>query len=204
MSITNFVFDMGGVLMDFNPELYSHLYVDNDQDALLIRNALFLHPSWALLDSGTISDTTMEMIAQRQLPERLWEPLHQTCMHWHEHHKPLPLMNQQVERLHAAGYGCFLLSNAGVRWWKIRELIPCMPLMDGFVVSAFERIMKPDPLIFTTLCERYQLEPTTCLFIDDNADNCAGAEVAGMTGYVYNGDVAAFENYVSTTLGIAY
>ena len=31
--------------MDFNPELYSHLYVDNDQDALLIRNALFLHPS---------------------------------------------------------------------------------------------------------------------------------------------------------------
>jgi len=45
--------------------------------------------------------------------------------------------------------------------------------------------MKPDPLIYLTLCERFGLTPEECLFIDDNQDNVRGAEVIGMQGHVF-------------------
>ena len=84
-----------------------------------------------------------------------------------------------------AGYGCYVLSNAGTRFWRQKDRIPSFPLMDGWVVSAFERIMKPDPAIYLVLCERYGLNPASCLFVDDNADNVAGARVAGMQAHQF-------------------
>lgn len=42
--------------------------------------------------------------------------------------------------------------------------------------------MKPDPAIFEILFDRYQLEPQTCLFIDDMVANIQVAESLGMQG----------------------
>ena len=69
--------------------------------------------------------------------------------------------------------------------------MPAWELMDGAVVSGEERLMKPEPAIYHLLCERYGLLAEECLFVDDNADNCEGARVAGMRAVRYTGDVAA-------------
>ena len=203
-AIRNVVFDMGGVLMDFDTKLFSHLYVDNDADAALIETALYANPSWALLDSGVISEATMEAMARDRLPQRLWEPMQTGFAEWQEHQPILPAMNKQVELIHKAGYGCYLLSNAGVRWWKMKERIPSFSCMDGFMVSAFERIMKPEPLIYRSLCARYQLEISSCLFVDDNPDNCRGAERAGMQSYLYDGNASHFERAAKQNFGLSY
>ncbi len=184
--IKNVVFDMGGVLMDFNPALFSRLYTACEKDAAALEAALFCNASWALLDAGVISEPTMERIAQAQLPERLWDALHQTLADWHNHLQPIQSTNDLAERLDAAGTSCYLLSNAGTRWWLQKDRIPCLHVLRGFVVSAFERMMKPDPTIYLTLCERYRLDPAECLFVDDNADNVRGAEAAGMQGYLFD------------------
>lgn len=195
--VRNFVFDMGGVLMDFDPRHFSHLFVDDDADALIIERALYRSPLWPLLDAGVVSEATVERVARKDVPERLWEPMHRGFMEWEQHQEPFGPMNDVVVALHRAGYGCYLLSNAGVRWWKVKERIPSMRVMDGFVVSAFERIMKPDPLIYTKLCERYALQPSECLFVDDNADNCEGARQAGMLAYHYDGDAKHFADWLA-------
>lgn len=202
-AIQNFVFDMGGVLMDFDPAFFAHLFVDSDSDTHLIEQALYRNPAWALLDAGAISDATMEQIAAEQLPERLHATLHKGFAEWEQHQLVLQPMNDIVCQLHDAGFGCYLLSNAGVRWWRVKERIPAMRAMDGFVISAFERLMKPDPLIYTTLCTRYHLDPSTCEFIDDNKSNCIGAERAGMKGYHYNGDPDAFVAHLRDAYGIS-
>lgn len=194
--IQNFVFDMGGVLMDFDTKLFSHLYVDNDADAKLIEDALYASSLWPLLDAGVVTEDTVEYEARQKVPERLWEPMHHGYMEWEQHQPVLPAMNDLVVRLHDAGYGTYLLSNAGVRWWRQKDRIPAFKVMDGFIVSAFERIMKPDPLIYTALCERYQIDVTSCLFVDDNAANCRGAERAGMQSFHYDGDATHFEKYL--------
>ena len=203
-NISSFVFDMGGVLMDFDTTLFADMFTDSERDARDLERALFRNSAWALLDAGVISEATMEQIARARLPEKLWPTLHRTFSEWERYQPVLEAMNEQVRRLHAAGYGCYLLSNAGVRWWKQQERIPAMSCMDGFVVSAFERVMKPDVLIYHTLCERYGLKPSECLFVDDSEDNCAGAELAGMYSYHYDGRADAFERYVTERLGISY
>lgn len=53
--------------------------------------------------------------------------------------------------------------------------------------------MKPDPAIFRLLCLRYRLDPAECLFVDDNADNCEGARVAGLRAFHYQDNVAELE-----------
>lgn len=183
--VQNVVFDMGGVLLDFNGSLFSHVFTTNEEDAAALDAALFSSSAWPLLDAGAISEETIERMAKTHLPERLWPNLHECMAHWHEHQSAFAETNAIVERLHAAGYGCYVLSNAGTRFWRQKDRIPSFHAMDGWVVSAFERIMKPDPAIYLVLCKRYGLDPATCLFVDDNPDNVAGARVAGMQAHQF-------------------
>lgn len=52
-------------------------------------------------------------------------------------------------------------------------------LFEGIVVSGEEKMAKPDPQFFKVLLERYQLNPGTSLFIDDNLDNVEAANQLG-------------------------
>jgi len=183
--LRNFVFDMGQVLLSFDGLGYASAYAKNDEDAALLDAALFSSPTWPLLDAGVITEATMERMARSNLPERLWPTLHECFASWDCLQRVIPGTNELVVRLHEAGYGCYLLSNAGVRWWHQKDRITSLHAMDGWVVSAWEKLMKPDPLIYLTLCERYRLTPEECLFIDDNQDNVRGAEVIGMQGHVF-------------------
>ena len=54
--------------------------------------------------------------------------------------------------------------------------------MDGLFVSAFHRMLKPDPAIFLRMCEEFSLDPEECFFIDDIAANIEGAAKVGMRG----------------------
>ena len=42
---------------------------------------------------------------------------------------------------------------------------------EGIVVSGVEKLIKPDPTFYQVLIDRYQINPETSLFIDDNKDN---------------------------------
>ena len=196
-SIENVVFDMGGVLMNFDGRYFASRFAENDSDAEAIDEALFSSGSpWALLDAGVIGEPTMERMAKSRLPERLHPTLHECFAHWHEYSDPFPAANALVKRLKDEGFGVYLLSNAGLRFTEQSKNMTAFPLMDGWVVSAFERVMKPDPAIYELLCARYELAPERCLFVDDNADNVRGAKVAGMQGFHYVGDAAALERFI--------
>lgn len=198
----NFIFDMGRVLMDFDPMFFAQAFCDNKEDARRLADAYFNNPLWQLLDAGVITEQTMKLSALNKLDERLHAPLCAMTDNWEQTQPVLTEMNDCVDALHAQGFGCYLLSNAGVRWWKMKDRIPCMQSMDGFVVSAFEHLMKPDVLIYETLCSRYNLDPKTCLFIDDNEENCFGAQRTGMQSYHYTGDAKAFKNYLKQAFDI--
>ena len=103
---------------------------------------------------------------------------------------------EKAARLKQQGFHLYLLSNASIEIDRQLAHCPAYPLMSGRVVSGFERLMKPDPAIYQLLCERYNLDPATCLFVDDNANNCEGARVAGMAAYCFDGDAAALERFI--------
>ncbi len=53
-------------------------------------------------------------------------------------------------------------------------------LLGVIVVSGQERVLKPAPAIFATLCDRAGVAPGDCVFVDDSPKNVAGAQAAGM------------------------
>ena len=189
--VKNVVFDMGNVLMLFDGPYFSAQFTDNEADAVALQRALFGSPAWNLLDSGTISYDTMLRVARAHLDERLWPNLDACFAGWAAYSTPIEETNALAAELKREGYGIYLLSNAGTRIHDQLNHMPAWDLMDGAVVSGEERLMKPDPAIYQLLCERYGLLAEECLFVDDNADNCEGARVAGMRAVRFAGDVAA-------------
>lgn len=192
-SITTVIFDMGNVLMTFDGTRFARRFTETDADADLLNQALFARTEWSLLDAGVISHDTIRRIAEAHLPERLHTNLHECLAHWPEYSQPIADTCELVKRLKTRGYGVYLLSNASTRIDEQLRRCPAYPLMDGRVVSAEERLMKPDPAIYELLCARYNLDPATCLFVDDNSDNCTGAQVAGMRAFHFTGNVAELE-----------
>lgn len=191
--IRNVIFDMGNVLMTFDGPRFAGLFTDTPEDADLLDGALFGTTMWSLLDSGTISHETMRRHALAHLPERLHPNLNECFDHWPDHSEPIAATNELGIRLKREGYGIYVLSNANARIMDQLGHAPVTPYLDGCVVSAKERIMKPDPAIFRLLCLRYRLDPAECLFVDDNADNCEGARVAGLRAFHYQDNVAELE-----------
>lgn len=189
--IKNVVFDMGNVLMLFDGPYFSAQFTESEADAAALQRALFGSPAWNLLDSGTVSYDTMLRVARAHLDERLWPNLDACFAGWAAYSTPIEQTNALAAELKREGYGIYLLSNAGTRIHDQLSHMPAWELMDGAVVSGEERLMKPDPTIYRLLCERYGLLPEECLFVDDNADNCEGARVAGMRAVRYAGDAAA-------------
>lgn len=68
---------------------------------------------------------------------------------------------------------------------QTEEKLKFLPLMDGVVFSYRIKKLKPDPEIYEYLCDEFWLEPEESVFIDDRAENIAGAEKCGIHGIVF-------------------
>lgn len=88
-------------------------------------------------------------------------------------------MLDAVARARRAGYKTALLSNSwGVAHYPTRRLAP---LFDALVISGEVGLRKPDPEIFTLVCERLEVKPETCVFVDDYPGHLRTALTLGMT-----------------------
>lgn len=189
--IKNIVFDMGNVLLSFDPDTYVKRFCDNESDAKKLLEALFLAPAWKEGDRGTASDTDILKSAEQALEERL-RPLAAPAMeHWHDCLMPIDETNALARELHERGYRLFLLSNTSRRFYKFRDKLPVLELFDGEFISADVLCIKPERRIYKLFFEKFSLKPEECFFIDDMADNIVAAAEAGMRGFVYAGDIEA-------------
>ena len=192
----NVVFDMGNVLMTFDGHEFARAFVGCEEDARTLYEGTFGRVEWSLLDSGTIDHQTMLRVALAHTPERLHACVRECLARWPEHSRVIEPTNDLALRLHEAGWGVYVLSNASDRIEEQLSRTPVFGFLDGIVVSGRERLMKPGTAIFQLLCSRYGLGPATCVFVDDNADNCEGARAAGMDAFRYTGDIAELEAFL--------
>lgn len=195
-TIENVVFDMGGVLMDWDPVKISHALCEDEEDAALLAHVVFDSREWGWVDAGAIQPETVAWTAKLRLPERLHDLADTFALRWIDVFDPLPEMGELVRELKESGYGVYLLSNAGPNFADYRSRIPAIGLFDGVLVSCWEHMVKPDAAIYQLLCERYGLRPESCLFVDDMRRNVVGAERVGMQGYCYDGDVDALRRFI--------
>lgn len=190
MSFSHVILDMGNVLLRFDPDAAVRLFFDGPEDRALAKRVLFCSPLWRELDRGTVTLSEIKTETARLLPARLRNQAAACLENWHVTMKPLPGAKDFVAALKAAGKRLYLLTNAGLQFYTYFPREMDLSLFDGRVVSAEEKLLKPDPAIYRRLMDRCSLDPADCVFVDDTPENVAAARRLGMRGVVFDGDHA--------------
>ena len=102
--------------------------------------------------------------------------------------RPIPGIWALIGELKARGYGVYLLSNASTWFAGHLDDYPILRLFDGRLISAPEKMAKPEERIYRLALERFGLNAAETLFVDDRAENTEAAERVGIAGYVFDGD----------------
>ena len=187
--IRNIVFDMGKVLIRWSPEEMLERFDLSQEEKTMLLQELFWSPEWIAQDRGIITEADMIARVSARLPDTLHGTVEEVIKAWYVWHlTPMPGMAELVRKLKEKGYGIYLLSNASTALRGYFPRIPGSECFDGLMVSAEEKLLKPQHEIYERLYERFGLVPEQCVFIDDSPANIEGAMLTGMQGIVFRGD----------------
>lgn len=192
--IRNIVFDMGNVLLRFDPDYFlTREGVLEEEARKLLMNELFRSAEWALMDLGVLTEDTAEPLVLARIPERLHPKAIRLLRSWADGKETIRGMPELAARLKKRGYGIYLLSNASIAQHEYWPQQPISRLFDGKLISCDVKKVKPDPEIYRLFIEKFGLNPEECVFIDDSAANVAGAIACGWKGIVFHGDAEEAE-----------
>ena len=173
------VFDLGGVLIDWDPR---HLYRKLLADEAAVEEflATVCTPEWnAELDRGRPFAEGVAELVERH-------PEHAAAIAAYHERWPemvagdIPGTVEVLAELRAAGVPLYALTNWSAETFpRARPLFPFLDWFEGIVVSGDERIKKPDPEIWRRLIERYAIDPTRSAYIDDMPHNTQVASELG-------------------------
>ena len=187
--IRNIVFDMGNVLIVFDPQYFMDVAgITDEEDRSIINRELFHNVEWAQMDLGVLTEETAREPVLKRVPERLKEPVTYLLNHWWEKRACVPGMEKLLAELKAAGYRIYLLSNASKAQHQYWPTFDMSRLFDGKLISCDLGIVKPNPEIYRIFTDRFQLKPDECLFVDDLTANVAAAISCGWKGIVFQGN----------------
>jgi 2-haloacid dehalogenase len=179
------VFDVGNVLVRWDPRnLYRKIFDDEARMEWFLANVCT--PEWNIeQDRGRGWDEAVALLVERHPDHEA--PIRAFHERWHE------LVDGTFEdnvallgRLREAGVPTYCITNfSSAKFREAQMRFPFLAGFDGIIVSADERLLKPDPAIYKLLLSRYGLEAPDCVFIDDSAANVEGARSVGMHAVHY-------------------
>lgn len=195
--IRNIVFDMGKVIIGFDPEVFmDRCGIFEENDRKLIREKIYGSPMWIQMDMGELDEEGMIEKVMPSFPDHLRIHVRKLIAGWCDPLIRMEGMDELVRELKENGYKIYLLSNASVMQKSYWPNVECAKYFDGTVVSAFEHLMKPDERFYQVLLNRYQLEARECLFIDDRKVNIDAAAALGFDTYLFDGDSTGLKKYI--------
>lgn len=176
MTVKKFLFDLGNVFFDWNPErILKPIFNDDERMNFFINNI-----SFPLLDTRCDAGITIEVAvndAIKKFPEfekeiKLYYPNHGNMVGG--------FFQKTVDvfyKIKELNYPCFVLSNWSAETYEgMEETYPFLKDFDGKIISGRDFLIKPDPAIYELAISRFDLIPQETLFIDDRLDNIEAAQ----------------------------
>ncbi|MET1413643.1 HAD family phosphatase [Roseibium sp. HPY-6] len=183
-SITTVVFDIGNVLIEWNPEiLYRQLIPDPRERKMFLDTVCTA--DWNLQqDLGRSWKEGIEALTG-QFPDKA-DLIAAYSERWHDMVPgEVPGTRQLLSELASKGIPLYAVTNfSAEKFVEAQDRFPFLKTsFRDTVVSAHERLIKPDPKIYEVLFKRNDLKPQDCLFIDDSKANVEAARSVGMSAH---------------------
>ncbi len=181
----NIIFDFGNVLVQWHPEVvYGEFFGDEAKAWWFLRHVVDMDFRQRIDAGESMEDCIREKQAQYPEYEQAVE-LYRSK--WREMlTDEVPGMREVISELRARNYEIFGLTNWSMETFpEARAHFGILQMIDRYVVSGAEGLVKPDPRLFQVLLDRYGLKAEECTFVDDNPDNVAAAKGMGMQGILF-------------------
>jgi 2-haloacid dehalogenase len=180
------VFDLGGVLIDWNPRYLYRTLFDGDEVAMERFLAEVCTPDWnAQQDGGRTWQEAVEVLSA-EFPEHR-ELIEAYDLRWEESLAgPIHATVDVLAEVRGLGYRLAALSNWSAEKFPIaRARYDFLGWFETIVISGEVGICKPDPRIYQHLLQATGFEPSRTLFIDDAPANVQAAAELGMKALLF-------------------
>ncbi|MEP5762203.1 MAG: HAD family phosphatase [Litoreibacter sp.] len=184
MTIKAVIFDIGNVLIGWDPESFYDSVIGADRRKRLFAE-VDLSGTNEMVDRGHPMKELMYAKAEEH-PEwrdeiRMWHD------RWIEMVSPVIEHSVHLQRsLRIKGIPVLALSNFGVETFEVaEEKFPFLKEFDQRYISGQMRVIKPDPQIYQQVEDQCGFEPETLLFVDDRVENIEAARKRGWHGHIF-------------------
>lgn len=182
------VFDLGGVLIDWNPRyLYRKLF-NGDEQAMEHFLSNICSPAWnEQQDAGrSFADGCASLKAihpEAALCIDAWFKRYDEMLAG-----PIQGTVDILGELHSRGVPLYALSNWSVETFPLaQKRFEFLRWFDGIMLSGEVGLVKPDPRFFRVFLESFSIDPANAVFVDDLRHNIEAATAAGLHGIVFTG-----------------
>jgi 2-haloacid dehalogenase len=182
-NITTIIFDLGGVLIDWNPRYVYRRIFDCEEKIDWFFENICTHEWNEHQDAGrSLNEATEELVAQ--YPEYAKE-VRAYYERWEEMLGGPISGTVEILRslIDTKKYNLYALTNWSAETFPVAlQRYDFLGWFHGIVMSGEERTRKPFPEIYQVLLDRFGVNCSQAIFIDDSFRNIKGAEAVGITG----------------------
>ena len=179
------ILDMGNVLLEWNKDKILQGVSDTKKDYLILDKTIFQSGLWERLDLGTMTREELVLKVVSMIGKTYQQKVEEVIWNWPSYiaiyTEVFPVLSEAKKK----GHRIFVLSNTSKVFYDLleKQLSPLKELLDGFVLSCDIKAIKPDLAMFEEILDKYQLDPTNCVFLDDIEDNTIAAVKLGIKSY---------------------
>lgn len=198
--IKNLIFDFGKVLVDYDFDQFFNRYFTDEKKR----------------DAAISLLTTEELQSTLDREEKPFDETMQDLISKHTEYKDeietfftrypdiiigeIPGMRQLMTQLKAEGYKLYGLSNWSKKvYLTMEQYKEIFGLLDGYVISSEEKLIKPEPAIYQRLFQKFGIKPEECVFADDKMENIEGSRSQGMEAILFH-NAEQYEKELRTLL----
>ncbi len=176
--IKNIIFDLGNVLLNFQPKEYLKKKGLEGECLEFVYKEIFLSREWVELDRGTMNREEAFSIITSRNPDK--REFLMSFSNFEEILTPILPNVAVLKELKSRGYKTYYLTNYHKEAFQFAySNFDFFRSFDGGVVSADVKFIKPDHQIYLCLKDKYSLIPEESLFIDDHQKNVEAAAELG-------------------------
>lgn len=197
--IRNIIFDVGKVLVSYEPEkMMENIGFTNDEIDI-VNAAMFKNPLWDEADKGLrTKDEYHEAFLNNDIEHK--ELIQKAYGHIGDAIELLPYAVDWILEMKNRGYHVYILSNYSEYTLEVtKSKLKFLPLMDGIVFSYETKMGKPDEDIYKKLISEFFLEESESIFIDDRKENVETAEKLGIRSILFT-DIVDSQNRLNRIL----